>query len=169
MTIKEREKIFNHWFDQYRGTIFKVVRAYGDNHHDQQELFQEICLQLWKSVPNYRGDAAVFTWVYRVAIYTALAWIKRERKQKQSLTGLAKDTVLLDQADDYRDQQLEWVYRQINQLNEIDRSLMLLWLDQLSYRTISEVLGISESNVGVKINRIKKSLTEQLKNLDHEI
>ena len=165
MTETEQKQIFDQWIRGYKNLLFKVLRAYAFNGHDRDDLFQEISIQLWHSIPKFRGDSAVPTWIYRVALYSAINWTRREKKHngdKQSLDGVAHTLTETPQSGDGR---LDWLYDQIAQLNEIDRSLTLLLLDGYSYKEMSAILGISESNVGVKINRIKKHLTNKSKEI----
>ena len=158
MPESEQKEIFYDWLKKYKGLLFKVIRAYAFNLHDQEDLFQEITIQIWNSIPNFRGDSAASTWVYRVSLYSAISWAKREKKHstgKQSLDGVSH---MLTEISSFKDSRVEWLYTQIAKLNEIDRSLTLLLLDGYSYKEMSNILGISESNVGVKINRISPSL-----------
>ncbi len=159
MDATEQEKLFDRWLAAHKGLLFKVVRAYAVTPQDQEDLFQEIAIQVWNSIPNFRQDSAETTWIYRVALYSALAWSRKEKKhsdKKQSLNGM-EQTLLAESG--VRDNRLEWLYQQIRRLDEVDRSLTLLLLDGFSYREMAATLGISESNVGVKINRIKKYLS----------
>lgn len=161
METDEQQRIFDEWLGEHRGLFFKVVRAYAFNPHDQEDLFQEIATQVWHSVPKFRGDSKVTTWIYRVALYSAMAWSKKERRhrdQHQTING-HEHTML--QASRAKNPRLDWLYDQISRLDEVDRSLTLMMLDGYSYKEISATLGITESNVGVKLNRIKKRLTEQ--------
>jgi RNA polymerase sigma-70 factor (ECF subfamily) len=92
MPESEQKQIFYDWLKKYKGLLFKVIRAYAFNLYDQEDLFQEITLQLWNSIPNFRGDSAASTWVYRVSLYSAISWSKREKKHsagKQSLDGIS--------------------------------------------------------------------------------
>ena len=119
-------------------------------------MFQEIVIQVWNSIRNFRGDAAVTTWLYRVALYTAIAWTRKEKKHhtgKEALNGVEHT---LTATSKFKDSRLDWIYEQIAKLDEIDRSLMLLMLDGFSYKEMATTLGNLESNVGVKISRIKK-------------
>lgn len=161
MKANEQQRIFDEWLGQHRGLVFKVVRAYAFNPHDQEDLFQDIATQVWNSIPKYRGDAAVTTWIYRVALYSAMTWSKKERRHRDNHRAIRKQDSPLLQASKIKNPRLDWLYEQISQLNEIDRSLTLLMLDGFSYKEIGATLGITESNVGVKLNRIKKHLTEQ--------
>lgn len=158
----DQQRLFDQWIKNHRGLLFKVLRAYAFTLQDQEDLFQEIAAQLWRSVPNYRGEAAAATWIYRVALNTAIAWTRNERKHrdgKQSMEGV-EPTILEASA---AHPQLDWLYAQIRELNEIDRSLTLLLLDGFSYREMATMLGITENHIGVKINRIKAHLTKQSK------
>lgn len=165
MDEKRQQQIFNRWLPEHKGLLFKVVRAYAFNLADQDDLFQEISLQLWKSIPGFRQDAAESTWIYRVALNTAIGWLRREKRQPEASQPLDTVEYTLSATEIRQDERLSWLYEAISQLNEIDRSLTLLLLDGYSYREMAAILGISESNVGVKINRIKKRLVQQSKEL----
>ena len=163
MQDEDQRRVFDQWLQSHRGLLFKVVRAYAFTPPDQEDLFQEIATQVWRSVPNFRGDAAVSTWIYRVALNAAVAWTRKERKHragKESVDGV--DFAIL-QASPETDLRVDWLYAQIRQLNEVDRSLTLLLLDGFSYKEMAEMLGITESYVGVKISRIKAYLTGKSK------
>jgi len=161
MTDAERNRIFEEWIEAHKAILFKVARAYGSTHADREDLFQEIALQVWHSVPAFRGDSAVTTWIYRVALNTALAWSRKERKHGRGRQDFDAATALLV-APPGRDPRIEWIYRQIAELDEVNRSLALLMLDGFSYRDMSQILGLGESNVGVRINRIKAALAARL-------
>ncbi len=167
MTESERNRVFGEWIEGHKAILFKVARAYGASHADREDLFQEIALQVWHSIAAFRGNAAVGTWIYRVALNTALAWNGRQRKHDRGRQDFEKATALLT-VPEARDPRLDWIYRQIAELDEVNRSLALLMLDGFSYREMSEILGLSESNVGVKINRIKAALTAQLAKESHD-
>jgi RNA polymerase sigma-70 factor, ECF subfamily len=159
MQDDDQQRLFDQWLKSHRGLFFKVVRAYAFTPDDQEDLFQEIATQVWRSVPNFRGDAAVTTWIYRVALNAAIAWTRKEwkhREGKQSVDGV--DLAIL-QASPVADPRIERLSTPIRELNEIDRSLTLLLLDGFSYKEMASVLGITENHVGVKISRIKVYLT----------
>lgn len=160
----EQKRIFDDWLSRHKGLLFKVVHAYGFTSHDREDLFQEIATQVWNSVPRFRAESAVTTWLYRVALNSALAWSRKERKHKDRTQPLDDHEPALQETSRAKDRRLGWLYEQIAQLDHVDRSLTLLLLDGYSYREMAETLGISESYVGVKINRIKK----YLKNLTKE-
>jgi len=161
MPKTKRNQVFEEWMDTHKAILFKVARAYGATHADREDLFQQIALQVWNSVEAFRGEAKVTTWIYQVALNTALAWNRKERKHGWGRQELDATTGLLI-APAERDPRLEWIYERIAELDVVSRSLALLLLDGFSYRDMSRILGLSESNVGVKINRIKATLTAQL-------
>ena len=173
MDVSEREFIFRRWLAEHAGLMWKVVRAFAAGAEDQEDLLQEIALQLWMSLPAFRGEAKESTWIYRVAFNTALVW-KRDEKRRQAKhekffelnvgPGLSPEHTAA--APEELVQQL---YAAIRQLPKLDASLALMHLDGLSYREMSEVLGISESHVGVKLNRIRKQLGGMLKGAIHEL
>lgn len=161
MLDTERTEIFENWMGTHKAILFKVARAYGAGHADREDLFQEIALQVWHSVDAFRGGAAVSTWIYRVALNTAMAWRRKERKHGAGRQDIEAVTGLLV-TQPGRDPRLDWIYERIAELDEVNRSLALLMLDGFSYRDMSQILGLTESNVGVKINRIKAALAAQL-------
>jgi len=167
MLEAERNRVFESWIDAHKAILFKVARVYGATHADREDLFQEIALQVWHSVEAYRGDCAATTWIYRVALNTALAWRRKERRHSEGRQDIDAATRLLI-APAGRDPRLEWIYQRIAELDEGNRALALLMLDGFSYREMSQILGLSESNVGMKIHRIKASLAAQLAKEEHD-
>ena len=159
MKENEQQHIFNRWLSQHKALLFKVVRSYAFNSEDQDDLFQDISLQVWRSIPKFRQESAVTTWLYRISLNTAIKWSTKERKHDghQSLEHL--EHILHE--ENPMDDRLVWLYDEIATLDEIDRSLTLLLLDGFSYKEMADLLGISESNIGVKIHRIKKHLTSK--------
>ena len=162
----DRNRVFESWIDAHKAILLKVARVYGATHSDREDLFQEIALQVWHSVEAYRGDCAATTWIYRVALNTALAWRRKERRHSQGRQDIEDVTGLLI-APSARDPRLDWIYQRIAELDEGNRALALLMLDGFSYREMSQILGIGESNVGMKINRIKAALAAQLAKEEH--
>ena len=187
MTVKEQEHIFKDWLGQYKGLFFKIVRAYAVTSMDMDDLFQEVVLQVWKSVPAFKGASSVSTWVYRIAINTAINWTRSQRRHQRTVgfeeagdgrgqwerqrgevpgdgemgaigQGVETGRILVAQQGMQEDPRLIWLYEQIHQMDGIDRSITLLLLEGFSYKEMAVIIGISETNVGVKINRIKKKL-----------
>ena len=121
-----------------------------------------MALQIWLSVDAYRGDSGVKTWMYRVALNAAISWTRKQERHRRGKQPLEIVDGLLAASAIEADPRVEWLYRQIAQLKDVDRSVALLMLDGFAYKEIAAIAGISEGNVGVKINRIKAALTAQL-------
>ena len=166
MTEKKQQHIFETWLDTHKALIFKVVRAYTFMAMDQEDLFQEISIQVWRSIPTFRHESSVTTWLYRISLNTAIKWVRKERKHTQAET-LDNVRHILQESSIQIDERLAWLYEEIYNLDKIDRSITLLLLDNFSYKEMAGILGITESNVGVKINRIKKYLISKSKKYDH--
>ncbi|MFZ1809378.1 MAG: sigma-70 family RNA polymerase sigma factor [Cyclobacteriaceae bacterium] len=170
MTESEQQNVFKSWLDDHKGLLFKIVRAYAFTMEDRDDLFQEVALQVWKSIPNFRNESAVTTWLYRIALNTSLRWKSREDKIGTKSGEMDYPSLLGSPDNTNEDERVEWLYREINKLNEIDKSLCVMLLDDFSYKEMADMLGISESNVAVKIHRLKKYLAEQSKiKTAHEI
>ncbi|MEL7005827.1 MAG: RNA polymerase sigma factor [Bacteroidota bacterium] len=167
MTESEQRKIFQEWLSSYKGLLFKIVRAYAFTPDDQDDLFQEISIQVWHSIPKFRYESAVSTWLYRISLNVAFKWTKKHRRHQENHQPLENMHHVLEEANEPVDERLAWLYEQIASFNEIDRSLTLMLLDGFSYKEMSNILGITLSNVGVKINRIKKSLITKSENYDY--
>jgi RNA polymerase sigma-70 factor (ECF subfamily) len=162
------ESLFKSWLIEHEGLVLKVARAYTLTTEDCQDLAQEILLQVWGSLPQFQGEARASTWFYRVALNTALAWHRKEhrRRARQQPVLEVEDLSVagLDSAQQIIQREaVERLYAAIRQLPKTDAAVVLLYLDDLSYRQMAEVLGISESNVGVKLNRAKRVLGELMK------
>ncbi len=164
MSENEQLEILKEWLQRHKGLLFKVVRAYTIIDHD--DLFQEIIIQVWHSIPSFQQASSVTTWLYRIALNTAIKWTKKEIKHAGAET-LDNVQHLLQENRAQIDDRLAWLYAEIYKLDEIDRSVTLLLLEGFSYKEMADMLGISESNVGVKINRIKKQLIAKSKNYDN--
>jgi RNA polymerase sigma-70 factor (ECF subfamily) len=166
VTEEQQQNIFQRWLDQYKALIFKIVRAYSSSAMDRDDLFQEIIIQVWHSIPSFRNESLATTWIYRVSLNTAIRWMKKERKHQSSKT-IEDVHHFLEETKTTEDERLTWLYEEIHKLDEIDRSITLLLLDGFSYKEMAAILGITESNVGVKINRIKKLLINQSKEINY--
>jgi RNA polymerase sigma-70 factor (ECF subfamily) len=174
MTAHEQEAVFRRWLDAHLGLMLKIVRGCAASPQDQDDLFQDVLLQLWSSIPAFRGDAKETTWIYRVAFNTALAWRRGEQRRRvNNETFLKFDTspqLQPSHADALPEQEIvAQLYAAIRELPKVDASLALMHLDGLSYQEMADVLGISENYVGVKLNRIRQQLAEKLKGANDEL
>ena len=147
--------------NSHRGLIYKVCNLYCSDPEDKKDLFQEIILQLWKSWESFRGASALSTWMYRVALNTAITHFKRDKRRSNTVQILEIDIPDI-QEDDDTEELLKQLFAAIDCLDKIDKSIILLYLEEKSYEEISEITGLSTSNVGVKLNRIKGKLSNAL-------
>jgi len=158
MIQKPNKKAFSELIEQYQAIIHKVTMVYANGRADREDLFQEICLQLWKSYPNFREEAKFSTWMYRVALNTAISNV---RKEKRSLLfePLRDNDRITEEGNDEKDK-VKLLYRAISKLNRIDKAIILLWLEEKNYEEIASIMGTSKNNVSVKLVRIKRKLEE---------
>ena len=141
----------------HAGIIHKLSYMYSNNKEEYNDLRQEVYYQLLKSYPRFNGQSKLSTWVYKVALFTALSFLRSKRKTSQLLEDLPEIIVESPETD-----RLNEVMDQVKKLPKVDRSLVLLYLEDKSYKEMAEIMGLSESNIGVKLNRIKKKLREKL-------
>ncbi len=162
--MKVKEQAFLDRIEQHKGILFKVSKMYMDNKADQEDLFQEIVCQLWKAFDSFKGDSQFSTWMYRVAINTAIVFLKKE-KRKVDKYELSSTNIREDESDvDEKEKQIELFYKAVQQLEKIDKAIIFYQLEGFSHREIGESLGISEGNARVKLNRAKEKLKEIIKN-----
>lgn len=144
--------------------IHKVCHLYGDTPMDKQDLFQEIILQIWKAYPSFRGESKFSTWLYRVALNTA---ISSYRKNKKTISTTGIDFLPVEVQDisyDFeKEEKLKQLYKAIAQLSEVEKAIVMLYLDDRTYEEMEEVLGINQNNLRVKMNRIKDKLRQLTK------
>jgi len=146
----------------YAGIIIKMCRAYTNSQEDFEDYYQEVCLQIWRSHDNFRGNSEWSTWIYRLSLNVCLTLLK---KKKRNGRNFASDTVPDEVTEDsgaFADESLNELYRSIRQLSEIDRGIILLYLEEKSYQEIAEIIGTNSNNIGVRINRIKERLKKLL-------
>lgn len=169
MPTKE-ERLFLEKIQPHKGIIYKVSRMYADSAEDREDLVQEIMLRLWSSYASFEGRSALSTWMYRVAVNTAITFLRKE-KNKPAIIG--DDTPALqtkafetDHSDEIR---LNLFYKAVQELNPIEKALIFYFMEGLSHREISTQLGISENNARVKLNRTKEKLQKIIKTYGYEL
>ena len=158
MSAKEKE--FAKLIKDNQGLIIKVSRLYTNTLEDEQDLFQEIVLQLWRSYDSFKGQSKISTWMYRVALNTAITLFRKKTKSPQTdeLMDYHHSDFLED--DDEKQQQVSVLYKIIKMLPSVERAIVTMYLDDLPYRDIAENLGITEVNARLKMNRLKKTLKQ---------
>ena len=146
--------------------IYKICYSYCSNSENRKDLQQEILLQLWNSFSKFDGRVKLSTWIYRIALNTAISYYRNDSKHRDKKINI--DTSIISFSSfEYvpeQDENITLLYQFIENLNELDKALILLYLDDNKYKDIAEILGISETNVATKISRIKKILKEQFSN-----
>ena len=159
----ESEALFVKQLKENQNIIHKICRLYTTDEDAHKDLFQEITIQLWKAFPNFRGDSKFTTWAYSVGLNTAITLY---RKKKRSIDTIEFDStfhkVTQDYYNFYEEEKLKLLYSAISELNDIEKALVFLYLEDKDYTEISETLGISEVNARVKMNRVKGKLRKIL-------
>jgi len=150
--------------NNHRGLIYKVCNLYCRDKDDREDLFQEIVLQIWKSFKSFRGESAMSTWMYRIALNTAITHLRKEKRAVNDSVSLQGIEVPDMNDSDEKEEQFTQLFAAIERLDKIEKSVVLLYLEGKSYDEISEITGLSKSNVGVKLNRIKTKLSGTLNN-----
>lgn len=154
MNLKQE---YTEMIKQNKNIIFKVCYIYAPK-EEIDDYFQEVLIQLWKSFPHFRGESKISSWIYRISLNTCISFV-RKKKRNPFTKKLSLDIDIFD-TENEKVQMLEEVYKLINQLNKLEKSIILLWLEEVPYEEIASITGLSLSNVGVKISRIKEKLKQ---------
>ena len=145
--------------EENQNIVHKICRLYTHNQDHHNDLFQEITIQLWRAFPKFRGDSKFSTWMYRVALNTAITLYRKSKRQvKTQDFDKVMFRISSEEYDDTIEEQLKLMYAAVKDLNDIDKALVFLYLEDKNYREISQTLGISEVNARVKMNRVKGKL-----------
>jgi len=165
--MKSLKEEFIEILSNYQGILHKVNLIYFRNQTDREDNFQEITYQLWKSFPGLQNRNSIGSWIYAVSINTSISRLKKESliEYREKLPEAIDKIDIVEEIS--LNESLRMLLQAIYNLNEIDKSIMLLYLEKNSYEKIAEILGISASNVGVRINRAKKLLKQNLNHLNH--
>lgn len=163
MNSTDKSDIFLSVIQTNKGIIYKVANSYCINAEDRKDLVQEIIVQLWKSFDNYAHQYKYSTWMYRIALNTAISFYRKENRRKQVSNPLSNS--ILNFVDTNATGEIEenigFLQQFISELKELDKALMLLYLEEKSHKEIAEIIGISETNVATKIGRIKTILKQK--------
>ena len=156
---KELEHSFVEQLEKHQNIVHKVCRLYTNNQDAHNDLFQEITIQLWRAYPKFRGDSKFSTWMYRVGLNTAITLYRKSKRRIQTSDFDAHQfKIKAEEYDNTEEEQLKLLYQAVHQLNDIEKALVLLYLEDKDYKEISQTLGITEVNARVKMNRVKKKL-----------
>jgi RNA polymerase sigma factor (sigma-70 family) len=158
-----KEIELSQWFqeiiEQHKGILFKVSRTYCQNEDDRQDLIQEMMIQIWKSSQNYNEKFAITTWMYRISLNVAISFYRKNARRQRTNIPLNEHISQLQEEDNTeKEHQLNLLEQFIGELNDLDKALMLLYLEDKSHAEIADILGISLSNVSTKAGRIKDKL-----------
>lgn len=160
----DKSDIFLSVIESNKGIIYKVVNSYCQNVEDRKDLAQEIIIQLWKSFDNYDDRFKYSTWMYRISLNVAISFYRKEDSRRRISNSLTDGIINFPHSDDFEDKETDLgiLQQMISQLKDLDKALMLLYLEEKSHKEISQIVGISETNVATKINRIKNSLKQKI-------
>lgn len=152
------EKRFTSLIKEHQGLIHKICYMYEHDHDIRDDLFQEIVLQLWKSFHTFRGEAKITTWMYRIALNTAISGFRKQSKKVKTEDIHETHLNISDYSGDDRDEELQKLQWAIRQLSEIERAMIMMALEEIPYDEIAETVGITQNNVRVRMNRIREKI-----------
>jgi RNA polymerase sigma-70 factor (ECF subfamily) len=156
-----QEKEFVEVIQDNEDILYKMTRLYANNKEDQKDLYQDIVYQLWKAFNTFRGDAKLSTWIYRIALNTALLYLKN-KKRKGYNTSLDGIVLINENYDPVLEERLKILYAHIREFGEVDKGIVFLFLEGKKYEEISDITGMSTSNIGTRMARIKEKLNKQI-------
>lgn len=166
MNEKQQREHFQNIIAQHKGILYKVAFAYCQNENDRQDLLQEMMIQIWQSLPRYNDQFKISTWLYRIALNVAISFYRKNATRAKIYTELNDQTPQIPTEDtSEKERHLHLLSQFISELKEIDRALMILYLEDNSHSEMAEILGMSVSNVGTKIGRIKDNLRKRFSSL----
>lgn len=159
MNKQENKSFYQEIIERNKGILLKVARTYCPNDQDRQDLLQEIMIQIWQSIPKYNNQYKISTWLYRISLNVAISFYRKNSSRASKYTVLKEQTAEIESEDNSENERQLYLLEQfISELKEIDKALMLLYLEDKSHIEIAEILGMSVTNVGTKIGRIKDKL-----------
>ncbi|MCT2408309.1 RNA polymerase sigma factor [Chryseobacterium antibioticum] len=165
----QTETAFLKLVNQHKGILYKASRIYADSVEDREDLQQEILIQLWKSYQNFKGNSEFSTWMYRVAINTAITYLKKEKQRTSNQTDVPHHFEV--QNEDYnpaKDKQMEVFYSAVQELKALEKAIIFYFMEGMSHKEIGENLGLSEVNARVKLNRTKEKIQQIIKKSGYE-
>jgi RNA polymerase sigma factor (sigma-70 family) len=161
---EETESQFKKLIQENEGLIWKVCNIYAYTRADREDLFQDIVVRIWTALPTFRAESKVSTWIYRVAINTAITGLRKKKDFVVSIEPASLLTDTIDEDTGVEQDQLQELYTAINSLNSIEKAIVMLYLEERSYIEMEEILGIAQGTLRVKMNRIKEKLRQLTEN-----
>ncbi len=146
----------------YAAIIIKICRAYTNTQEDFEDYYQEVCLQIWKSSDSFRKQSEWSTWIYRLSLNVCLTLVKKRKKNPQHISSDYLANEVLEDNQVFEDESLDHLYGAIKKLSEVDRAVILLYLEEKSYQDIADIIGTNANNIGVRVKRIKERLKKVL-------
>ena len=159
--MDDDQKQFSVMVRQNKNTIFTVCYMFSKDQEDVNDLFQEVLIRLWQGFDNYKRNSKERTWIYRVALNTCISFDRKKRRHNKKQVYMGDD---LFGCNEHDSQQTEVLHKRITRLHPLDRAIVLLWLEDISYEEIGSIIGITAKNVSVRLYRIR----EQLKNMSND-
>jgi len=153
--------------NKHQGILQKICNIYFYHNPYKEDYFQEILIRVWKAYPSFRSESAFSTWLYRIALNTAIDIIRKQSLQPQYVELSILEYNISESENNITSDMSDQLYEAIHQLSDTEKAIILLHLEEYNYREIAEIIGISEGNAGVRISRIKKQLVKILENGKH--
>ncbi|MEP7251567.1 MAG: sigma-70 family RNA polymerase sigma factor [Ginsengibacter sp.] len=155
---KLQEELFIEYLGRCKNLVFKIARMYCANEEDRKDLVQDIIVQLWKSFPKYNDEYAISTWTYRIALNVSISFLRKSRTKQRVMEDFQQHPGILYVDENVTDERLEYLYQFVGQLKPVDKAIMILYMEGCSQKEISSVMGMSETNVSTRKNRIHSKM-----------
>lgn len=155
--MNAKEKEFARLISEHKETIYTICLMNAADQDEAQDIMQEVLINLWRSLNSYRGECNIRTWIWRISTNTCITYYRKEKKQRETLKLDVQDLLKVDDEDN---RQIQMLHNRVHRLRPFDRAVVLLWMENLSYEEIGQILGISAKNVSVRLFRIKEQLRQ---------
>jgi RNA polymerase sigma factor (sigma-70 family) len=166
--VETKEKHFLQLLNENKGILFKICKIYEDDADDRNDLLQEMTLQLWLAFDSFRGESKFSSWMYRVALNTAIVFFKKQKRRPDNEQLPGNFEQIDDDLNSEKEEQLALFYKAVQQLDKVEKALIYLYMENQTYEEIADNLGITALNARVRLNRIKNKLKEIIKNISYE-
>lgn len=160
-----RQQRYTELLQRYNRVVVKVCYIYASDQTPFDDLYQEVCINLWQGLDSFRGEASVSTWIYRMAINTCITWLRRNKHHSQSVSLESAANVPYTDEGEFDAERYRQFQQLLSQLEPLEKAIITLWLDEHSYDEISQITGLSKNNVAVRLHRIKEKLMKSGKEL----